>query len=1043
MDGHLKLATLGEFTIELNGVPVAGLASRKADALLVYLAVTRRPHAREHVATMLWDDRPLNRSLANLSVVLNSLKKQLAPFLQIDRKTIAIDPVSKVSVDLHVLKDAIDVWDSQAEHGSTDRKDAMKMMDEALLAYQGDFLQGFHLREARGFDEWASIERERIQRVMQISQRQLADAYLQQRDLVSAVRCLQRTLAIDPLQEELHRVLMRTLALSGQQGAALTQYKVCAAVLSAELDVEPSLATRRLYDRILARREHPLDNLPSLATATIGRRDESEEIQNRLLDTKARLLTLVGVGGIGKTRLALEAAGRLRESFLEGLWFVDLAPLEDPELVPQAIGRVLSMPDGPSAVVEGEPQEDILGRLIEFLEAKDLLLILDNCEHLLDACVPITERLLRHCSGLKILVTSRERFDLPEENLFVVEPLAVPEHQSVTTGDVKTLRENESIRLFEERARAVRKPFALNERNADILVRICQTLDGMPLAIELTASRLRSLSLTQIAENLEKSVQSFGRDHQGAVPRHQTLEAAIDWSYNLLDEEEQRLFRQVTIFRSGFDLKALIELSEALGLDPGLTEATLAQLVEKSLVVIRDVDQNLCRYALLEPVRQFGITRMQVDPLFERALDAHAGYYLRLAEKLGPSLHGRQRKINIRLLKLDADNLRAALRRHLKCERSEVCLRFTHALWEGYWLNQGYFTEGRDWVDQVLKISDESMGFLYGSTRLARGAFAWTLGSIDEALDHVYQALKHGERIGEARLIQWALYWEAIVIFDRSDFSRAAEVLTRAYRVAHEAGETRGAAWAVFYQAQIARVKGQTEHAISLYKEALAILSELDIFGAGWCFIYLGHLATEQQNLDLARGYLGKSLDIFEDLSNPRGLGGAERGLGLVELEAGNLEQAEGHLRRSRHFFEQLGWIKMATSSLIYMGLIATLKDRVEEASELLIESLTYQDRERDWHSIAHLLFVFGLLAIRRGKGQVGLELFGSAEAIQQELEVAFPRHLVVAVEKARSGISPSMTEAAHRPAAELMPLILANHKGWLAALADPAQPAS
>lgn len=1043
MGQDLKLTTLGEFTIRLDGAIVKGLASRKAEALFVYLAVTKQVHAREHLATILWDDRPLGRSLGNLSVVVNSLKKQLASFLEIERSTISIKTSENIWVDVHESKNALEQFLPSDHAESSRRMQDIGRVEKALGWYRGDFLQGFHIREARGFDEWVSLERERIQRQVLTSWRALADTYLQIRDLGSAIRVLKTALEIDPLQEELHRVLMRTLALSGQQGAALAQYKVCAAVLSAELDVEPSLATRRLYDRILARREHPLDNLPSLATATIGRHDESEEVQNRLLDTKARLLTLVGVGGIGKTRLALEAAGRLRESFLEGLWFVDLAPLEDPELVPQAIGRVLSMPDGPSAVVEGEPQEDILGRLIEFLEAKDLLLILDNCEHLLDACVPITERLLRHCSGLKILVTSRERFDLPEENVFIVEPLAVPEHQSVTIGDVEILRENESIRLFEERAQAVRKPFALNERNADIMVRICRTLDGMPLAIELTASRLRSLSLTQIAENLEKSVQSFGRDHQGAVPRHQTLEAAIDWSYNLLDEEEQRLFRQATIFRSGFDLTALIELSEALGLDPGLTEATLAQLVEKSLVVIRDVDQNLRRYALLEPVRQFGITRMKVDPLFERALDAHAGYYLQLAENLGPSLHGRQRKINIRLLKLDADNLRAALRRHLKCERSEVCLRFTHALWEGYWLNQGYFTEGRDWVDQVLKISDESMGFLYGSTRLARGAFAWTLGSIDEALDHVYQALKLGEHIGEARLIQWALYWEAIVIFDRSDFSRAAEVLTRAYRVAHEAGEMRGAAWAVFYQAQIARVKGQTEHAISLYKEALAILSELDIFGAGWCFIYLGHLATEQQNLDLARGYLGKSLDIFEDLNNPRGLGGAERGLGLVELEAGNLELAEGHLRRSGHLFEQLGWIKMATSSMIHLGLIATLTGRVEEASELLIESLAYQDRERDWHSIAHLLFVFGLLAIRRGKGQVGLELFGSAEAIQQELEVAFPRHLVVAVEKARRGISPSMTEAAHRPAAELMPLILGNHKGWLAALTAPVQPAS
>ena len=1039
MGQHLKLTTLGEFTIRLDGAIVKGLASRKAEALLVYLAVTKQVHAREHLATILWDDRPLGRSLGNLSVVVNSLKKQLASFLEIERSTISIKTSESIWVDVHESKDVLEQFIPSDHVESSRREQDIGRVEEALGWYRGDFLQGFHIREARGFDEWVTLERERIQRQVLMSWRGLSNTYLQIGDLDSAIRVLKSALEIDPLQEGLHRELMQNLALSGQQGAALTQYRECAAVLKAELDVEPALATRRLYDRILARRERPLDNLPSLVTTTIGRQGEVKEIHNRLRESNTRLLTLVGVGGIGKTRLALEVAVSLRDAFFEGLWFVDLAPVEDPGLVPQAIGRVLAMPDGPS-VADIPPQESMLARLLDFLETKDLLLILDNCEHLLDACVPITERLLRHCPGLKVLVTSRERFDLPEEHLFIVESLIIPEDQNSLEYDIDSLRENESIRLFEERARAVRKPFALNEGNADILVRICRTLDGMPLAIELTASRLRSLSLTQIAENLEKSVQSFGRDHQGAVPRHQTLEAAIDWSYHLLNEEEQRLFRQATIFRGGFDLPALIEVSQALGFDPGLTEANLAQLVEKSLIVVRDVDQDLRRYALLEPVRQFGFKRMQVDSLFERALDAHAEHFLQLAEAVGPELHGHQRKKNIRTLELDADNLRAALRRHLKSERSEVCLRFAHALWEGYWLNLGYFTEGREWVDQVLKISNESMGFLYGSTRLARGAFAWTLGSVDEALDHVLQALDHGERIGEARLIQWALYWKAIVIFDRSDFTIAAEVLTQAYRVAQEAGEMRGAAWAVFYQAQIARVKGQIEHAIVLYKEALAVLSELDIFGAGWCFIYLGHLANEQQNLDLAREYLSKSLGIFDDLNNPRGLGGTERGLGLVELEAGDLEKADMHLRRSRHLFEQLGWIKMSSSSMIYLGLIATLSGRFEEASELLIESLIYEDRQRDWHSIAHLLFVFGLLAIRRGKEQAGLELFLSAEEIQQELEVSFPRHLVVAVEQARSRITPSMTDVVHRQAAELMPLILANPRDWLTELGNAIQ---
>ncbi|MCK4789429.1 MAG: hypothetical protein KAV87_37145, partial [Desulfobacteraceae bacterium] len=558
MDQRLKLTTLGEFTLRLDGIPVKRLASRKVEALLVYLIVTKQVHAREHLATMLWDNRPLGRSLGNLSVVVNSLKKELNQFLEIERSSIAIKASDDVWIDVDEIRGELERF-LDLEDAVPNR--VLNTVEQALKLYRGSFLQGFHIREARGFDEWASLERERIQHLVLTSWRQLANAYLKNWDQESENRCLRHALEIDPLQEDLHRKLMRNLALSGRYAEAIAQYRECAGILSAELDVEPSLATRHLFDRILARRERPLDNLPSLATTTIGRHDEVDEIKNRLLDPNMRLLTLVGVGGIGKTRLALETLGRLRESFLEGLCFVDLAPLEEPDLVPRAIGRALSMPDGPSTIDGSKAQEDMMERLLEFLEAKDLLLILDNCEHLLDTCVPVTDRLLRQCPGLKVLVTSRERFDLPEEHLFIVEPLTIPDDRNSFEYDIDELRENESIRLFEQRVRAVRKPFALNMHNAHVLVRICQALDGMPLAIELTASRLHSLSLTQIAENLKESIQNIGRDHKGAVPRHQTLEAALDWSYRLLTEEEQQVFRLATIFRGGFDLPALIALT--------------------------------------------------------------------------------------------------------------------------------------------------------------------------------------------------------------------------------------------------------------------------------------------------------------------------------------------------------------------------------------------------------------------------------------------------------------------------------------------------
>lgn len=301
---------------------------------------------------------------------------------------------------------------------------------------------------------------------------------------------------------------------------------------------------------------------------------------------------------------------------------------------------------------------------------------------------------------------------------------------------------------------------------------------------------------------------------------------------------------------------------------------------------------------------------------------------------------------------------------------------------------------------------------------LARGAFAWTLGHVDIAAEFVSHSLKFAEQIDDLRLLQWTHYWTAIVIFDRSEFEEASCLILEGAEIAKRAGQPRGAAWCVFYLAQIARVRGHVEETIRLYKESLEVLRELDVFGAGWCCIHLGHLATKQGDFDQAHHYLTRSLEIYEELSNTRGSGGTERGLGLVELERGNLKLAEQHVSRSRVLFNQLGWIKMATSSEIYLGFIATLTGRVEVASELLLKSLVHQDREGDQHSLAHLLMALGLLAGKLGHQEAARVLTRAARDIQEELEIALPPHL----EKALRGLEwRSENSSSNRSAAGLL----------------------
>lgn len=1037
MGPSLRITTLGELTIELDGESVSGLASRKAEALLVYLAITGKTHAREALATMLWDDRPLGRSLGNLSVLINSLKQDLAPFLVIDRASLGISVGGGLWVDVDEINRLKLPLESGGGRTATADESDLEAVEQALGLYRGAFLLGFHLRQARGFEEWAALEQERIQRQVLEGYRWLANAHAHVGALDAAIRILSRSLEIDPLQESIHRSLMKSLALADRSGLALVQYQKCARILEEELGVEPYLETRRLYDRVLARRERTGGVLPAPASKMVGRQEELASIKCWLLEPETRLLTLVGSGGIGKTRLALEAAAGFRSHFLEGVWFVDLAPLPDPGLVAQAVGRALGIPERSGGSQPATRSEDPTSRIVDYLERKELLIVLDNCEHLLSGCATLSDRLLRSCPGLKMLATSRERFDLPLERLFEVEPLPVPAADLETEPSRDGLRTNDSIRLFEQRARAVRPGFRLTEQNARLLTRICRVLDGMPLAIELAASRLHGLSLGQLEKQLATSMTSIGRDQKTGDPRHATLEAAIAWSYTILSEEEQQLFRLATIFRQGFDRESLSQVAQRLGLDQRLVRTALPQLVGKSLVVLRHPDAAPRRYAMLEPVRQFGLVRMVEDPLHERALDAHADHFLGLAEQFGPRLHGRERKVNIERLASDAENLRAALQRHLACGRDRASLRFADALWEGYWLNQGHFQEGLDWVERILEISNQEAGFERGSLLLARGAFAWTLGRLDDAIRQVSEAMDYAQVIGDLRLLQWTHYWKAIIIYDRSEFDQAARLLERGAAFAEKAGERRGAAWCTFYQAQIARIKGSTEDAIQLYKEALEVLDELDVFGAGWCYIYLGHLATEQQEYNAARAYLTSSQDIYETLGNPRGMGGTERGFGLLELEQGNLEGAEAHLRRSRALFDQLGWIKMASSSEVYLGFIATAEGRLEEASELLVKTLAYHQREGDLSVIAQILAILALAALNAGFLPVCAALLEAAETLQAELRIAFPHHLRSAIEHARTRLQQAGgAQAAPRWTwQEYVQAILAHPRGWLQAL--------
>src|ERR671916_668446 len=399
--------------------------------------------------------------------------------------------------------------------------------------------------------------------------------------------------------------------------------------------------------------ERPPNNLALELSSFVGREKELTEVE-RLLEHN-RLVTLTGSGGCGKTRLALAAASEVVEGFEDGVWVVELAPLADPILVPQAVASVLGVREQPGR----SPTET----LADHLESKKVLLLLDNCEHLVDACATLAEALLRSCPELRVLATSREALGITGEVAWPVPSLSLPDLRRLS--DIEGLPRYESARLFVERATTAKPTFALTEENASAVAQVCYRLDGIPLAIELAAARTKVLSVEQIADRLEDSFGVLSAGGRTAMPRQHTLRATMDWSHELLSREERSLFRRLSVFAGGFTLEAAEAACSGLLPDGELEQGEvldgLSGLVDKSLVAVGEKDGE-ARYRLLETVRQYGQEKLERSGETAEIQRRHAGFMLGLAEEAGPELKGPRQGEWLGRLETEHGNLRAAMR---------------------------------------------------------------------------------------------------------------------------------------------------------------------------------------------------------------------------------------------------------------------------------------------------------------------------------------------------------------------------------------------
>jgi predicted ATPase/DNA-binding winged helix-turn-helix (wHTH) protein len=680
-------------------------------------------------------------------------------------------------------------------------------------------------------------------------------------------------------------------------------------------------------------------NLPFQLTSFVGREQEIAQLEQFVAAN--RLVTLTGTGGAGKTRLAIEVASRLTDAFPDGVWLVELAALSDPRLVPQAVAKVLELKE--------QPMRPVLETLGDYLASKKLLLVLDNVEHLLDASVRMVNEILRRCRDVVVLATSRERLGTAGEFAYRVPSLTVPGPGNNFAPEA--LLAYESVRLFVERARLLRPHFSLTPESGSSLASICHHLDGIPLAIELAAGRLRSMSLEEVNRRLDQRFGLLAGGSRTALPRQRTLRAMIDWSYDLLREPEKLFLQRLSVFAGGWTLAAAEEVCAGESIEHLDVLDLLTSLVDKSLVVPEQGDA-LMRCRLLETVRQYARDRLE-DAGGNAAVRArHRDYYLALAEEADPKLRSAEQAEWLRRLEAEHENLRAGLEWGLEETESKGALRLCGAL-QRFWWTHGHLSEGRWWCTRILcKAGAEKRTWERAYVLNAAGVLAYHQGD--------YPAAK-------------ALHEESLVI-------------------RRELGDRPGIAASLGNLGNVAFNQGDYPAATALQEQSLAIRRELgDRYGIATTLNNLGAVAINQGNYPATRAVLGEGLAINRELGNPHGIALSLSNLGHVALNEGDDPTAKALLQEGLAIRRELGDRFGIAMSLNNLGLVALNQSDYTTARALLGESLANRQELGDQFGIPASLEGLAAVVASQRDSLRAARIWGATERLRAEIGAPLP----------------------------------------------------
>ena len=640
------------------------------------------------------------------------------------------------------------------------------------------------------------------------------------------------------------------------------------------------------------------NNLPVQPTLLIGRERELAAARDLLHHSETRLLTLIGPGGVGKTRLGLQVAADALREFRDGTFFVDLASVISADLVIPSIARTLSVEEG--------TDRPILDSLKAYLHDRQLLLVLDNFEHVLATAAQVAD-LLSKCPGLKVLVTSREALHLRGERQLPVPPLALPDRSQTQTAD--QFARYDAIRLFIERAQAAVPDFTVSDRNAYAIAEICHRLDGLPLAIELAAARVNVFSPQALLARLEHRLDVLTRGPRDLPIRQQTLRHAIAWSYDLLTVDEQMLFRRLAVFGGGCTVSAIEAVLRRGGSDASLTAVDeIASLVDKSLLRQEERTGERC-FRMLETIREYALDRLNAAGEADRFQQAHADCYLELAEKAESGLLGGGRQAEwLDDLKEDHDNLRAALSWFVRYGPADHGLRLGGAL-RRFWRSRGYLAEGREWMSALLALpAAQARTAARAKALQAAGGFANQQGDYADSRALYEESLAIYRELGDVHGIGWVLVSLGILARYEGNHIAARSLLEESLELLEQAGDSEATAAALGNLGVVARDLGEADLAESHLGQSLALWRELgDRIGMAWTVSSLAMVARASGKLDVARARTDESLAIWRDLGDRQNIANVLSTAARLARDQGDYALARTQLAESLQVFRDIG----------------------------------------------------------------------------------------------------------------------------------------